>query len=67
VLDDQAADLEVGEHLQGIDTGRRGPARGLHQSAHLFHQRTQTAGRVTPSWSAWSGFGFLLHHRGNST
>ena len=57
VLDDEAADLEVGEDLQSIDAGGGRPAGGVHQRADLFDQRAEALGDDSGSarrggWSA---------------
>ena len=41
MLDDAAADLEVGEHLQGVDRGRSGVAGGLDEATKFGNERTK--------------------------
>ena len=44
MLDNTAADLEVGQHLKGVDRGGNGVARGLDETTEFGDERCEFMG-----------------------
>jgi hypothetical protein len=61
VLDDNTTDLEIREHLDGIDAANGRAAGGLHQRAHLLDERPKLAGHGAACGHGCGAFVFLLH------
>ena len=62
MLDDAAADLEVGQYLEGVDRGGSGVAGGLDEATDLGDERREAGGRTRGRRGRGPpGCSFLLH------